>query len=307
MCSSTIIFDHSRRYYNLSICSSIIIFSIMLEGLLKLPENRECADCKCKGPRWASVNLGIFTCMQCSGIHRSLGVHISKWLIMRLFFMEQGERTISCAASLLFKWLVCVAYHCLISLYAGTSNLDEVHRVWNSLKLGFPKTTNVRYCVMLHALDRLNDIDGPKRCFEEWESSYSSYDIRLANVAISAYLKNDMIVEAESVLDEAIKRLEGPFFQAWDMFMMFFLKQHRVDSTLKYMEAALGHPKSESVDKVLKYFEEEKNVDGAEELCKMLKKVNRLDSKAYDSLLEHILSLENQRPIYADEDRGKWY
>ena len=35
----------------------------------------------------------------------------------------------------------------------------------------------------------------------------------------------------------------------------------------------------------MKYFEDAKDVDGAEALCKMLKKINCLDSRAYHSLL----------------------
>ncbi|XP_074644840.1 stromal membrane-associated protein 1-like [Tubulanus polymorphus] len=46
--------------------------------LLKDEDNKYCVDCDAKGPRWASWNLGIFLCIRCAGIHRNLGVHISK-------------------------------------------------------------------------------------------------------------------------------------------------------------------------------------------------------------------------------------
>jgi stromal membrane-associated protein len=50
----------------------------VLAELLKLPDNKECADCGAKGPKWASWSIGVFLCINCAGIHRSLGTHISK-------------------------------------------------------------------------------------------------------------------------------------------------------------------------------------------------------------------------------------
>ncbi|XP_030960097.1 ADP-ribosylation factor GTPase-activating protein AGD4-like isoform X5 [Quercus lobata] len=43
-----------------------------------IPGNDICAECSTPEPDWASLNLGILLCIECSGVHRNLGVHISK-------------------------------------------------------------------------------------------------------------------------------------------------------------------------------------------------------------------------------------
>ncbi|XP_053546953.1 LOW QUALITY PROTEIN: arf-GAP with coiled-coil, ANK repeat and PH domain-containing protein 3 [Bombina bombina] len=50
----------------------------ILQRVQSIAGNDQCCDCGQTDPRWASINLGITLCIECSGIHRSLGVHFSK-------------------------------------------------------------------------------------------------------------------------------------------------------------------------------------------------------------------------------------
>lgn len=46
--------------------------------------NPECVDCGARDPDWSSISLGVMMCIECSGIHRSMGVHVSKVTEQRL-------------------------------------------------------------------------------------------------------------------------------------------------------------------------------------------------------------------------------
>ncbi|KAL4001723.1 putative GTPase activating protein for Arf family protein [Acanthocheilonema viteae] len=49
-----------------------------VQALRQILGNDSCADCDASKPDWASLNLGTLICIECSGIHRNLGSHISK-------------------------------------------------------------------------------------------------------------------------------------------------------------------------------------------------------------------------------------
>uniref|UniRef100_A0A8D3CT25 Arf-GAP with coiled-coil, ANK repeat and PH domain-containing protein n=1 Tax=Scophthalmus maximus TaxID=52904 RepID=A0A8D3CT25_SCOMX len=73
-----------------------VISPAALGVALRGPGNRRCCDCEEEEPRWASINLGVTMCIECSGIHRSLGVHLSKVRSLTLDSWEAEQLKLFC-------------------------------------------------------------------------------------------------------------------------------------------------------------------------------------------------------------------
>uniref|UniRef100_A0A8C6Q1N9 ArfGAP with GTPase domain, ankyrin repeat and PH domain 2 n=1 Tax=Nothobranchius furzeri TaxID=105023 RepID=A0A8C6Q1N9_NOTFU len=52
--------------------------AVALQGIRNTKGNSLCVDCEAPSPTWASLNLGALICIECSGIHRNLGTHLSR-------------------------------------------------------------------------------------------------------------------------------------------------------------------------------------------------------------------------------------
>lgn len=68
--------DNERAQFSEETARAAQAKSDLVPKLLEI--NTTCADCGTANPDWVSLNLGILVCIECSGIHRSLGVHVSK-------------------------------------------------------------------------------------------------------------------------------------------------------------------------------------------------------------------------------------
>uniref|UniRef100_A0A672NKB7 Arf-GAP with coiled-coil, ANK repeat and PH domain-containing protein n=1 Tax=Sinocyclocheilus grahami TaxID=75366 RepID=A0A672NKB7_SINGR len=102
----------------------------ILQRILCLPGNQQCCDCGQAEPRWASINLGILLCIECSGIHRSLGVHCSKVRSLTLDSWEP-ELLKVCSNIQIFKHALTITAVCSVVMQLmcelGNSIINHIY------------------------------------------------------------------------------------------------------------------------------------------------------------------------------------
>ncbi|KAK4403896.1 Pentatricopeptide repeat-containing protein [Sesamum angolense] len=146
-----------------------------------------------------------------------------------------------------------------------------------------------------------------QRSVSGWSSGYSTYDIRIANVLIGAYLREDSFEKAQNLKDQVRRRGIKPNAKTWELYLDYFLKKGNIKSAVNCVDKATAAgrgdggkwtPSPAVVEKLMQHFEQNKDVKGAEGFLDILKKSkDELGREVLESLIRTYAAAGKKSPI----------
>lgn len=174
-------------------------------------KNKECADCGKENPDWTSINIGSIICIECSGIHRSLGSHVSK---VRSLKMDKLKKEIQ-------SFLLCMGNSIVNRIFEG--NLHNTKIGDDRITKPTPKSSEEekRNYIRMKYVDKLfmiSNYSNKQVSKEEIQDFIGNYPF---NSDSNKYLKNDILDEDEIIIstsssaEDRIRKLWSLFFRGY--------------------------------------------------------------------------------------------
>ncbi|CAN8278847.1 unnamed protein product [Cochlearia groenlandica] len=186
-----------------------------------------------------------------------------------------------------------IPYHYLLSLYGSVGNKKELYRVWNVYKSVVPSIPNLGYHALVSSLLRMGDIEGGERAYGEWLPVKSSYDPRIPNLLMNAYVKNNELEKAEGLFDHMVEMGGKPSSSTWEILADGHTRNRNVSSALSCLKEAFSadgssswRPKVSVVSSFFKLCEEEEDVTSKETVLEMLRESGHFQDKTYQALVD---------------------
>ncbi|KAG2698832.1 hypothetical protein I3760_07G167100 [Carya illinoinensis] len=185
-----------------------------------------------------------------------------------------------------------LGYFFLVTQYASLNNKEGVMRLWEGSKAVGGRITCANYMCVLSCMVKLGDLVEAERIFVEWESSCQSYDIRVSNILLGAYVRSGMIDKAESLHLRTLERGGRPNYKTWEILTEGRVKSQNMEKAIKAMKkgfAMLKHcdwrPSHDILMAMVDHFEEHGNLEDANWFIRLIHRFGLASLPSYKSLL----------------------
>ncbi|KAI3732900.1 hypothetical protein L1987_64112 [Smallanthus sonchifolius] len=183
-------------------------------------------------------------------------------------------------------------YFFLITNYASLKNKDGVVRVWEACKRVDRRLTCANYMCIMLCFVKLGDVKESEKIFVEWESQCVRYDVRVSNILLGCYVRDNLMEKAEALHFQTLEKGGCPNYKTWEILMEGYVKNGDMEKAVFAMKNAckmLKHcewrPSRVIVESVLEYLEKSGNLEDGMWFLKVLRDLNLADSCVYRILI----------------------
>ncbi|XP_071717050.1 pentatricopeptide repeat-containing protein At5g27460 [Rutidosis leptorrhynchoides] len=183
-------------------------------------------------------------------------------------------------------------YFFLITNYASLKNKEGVIRVWDACKRVNGKLTCANYMCILLSLVKLGDIKEAEKIFVEWESQCRRYDVRVSNILLGAYVRDNLMEKAETLHYNTMEKGGCPNYKTWEILMEGYVRNEDMEKAIFAMKNAVKllkncawRPSPVIIESILEYFVKCGKLEEAEGFVQVLRDFKLVSLHVYKSLI----------------------